>query len=62
MTDQRTAQPVLVAAKNSGRVWIENVKPRIDGGRFPAKRTVGETVRVSALTSSSAFCTLAAIK
>lgn len=30
------------------RVWIENVKPQIDCGRFPVKRTVGETVRVSA--------------
>jgi len=30
------------------RVVIENVTPQIDGGRFPAKRTVGETVVVEA--------------
>ena len=30
------------------RVVIENVSPEIDGGRFPAKRTVGQTVRVEA--------------
>ena len=30
------------------RVVIENVKPEIDGGRFPAKRVVGESVRVTA--------------
>ncbi len=30
------------------RVVIENVYPEIDGGRFPVKRTVGQTVRVEA--------------
>ena len=30
------------------RVVIENVQPEVDGGRFPIKRTVGETVRVRA--------------
>jgi starch synthase (maltosyl-transferring) len=30
------------------RVVIENVSPEIDGGRFPMKRTVGQTVRVEA--------------
>ena len=30
------------------RVIVENVYPQVDGGRFPIKRTVGETVRVSA--------------
>jgi starch synthase (maltosyl-transferring) len=30
------------------RVVIENVKPEIDGGAFPAKRVVGEKVEVSA--------------
>ena len=30
------------------RVVIENVSPEIDGGRFPVKRAVGETVRVEA--------------
>ncbi len=31
-----------------GRVIIEGVKPEIDGGRFPIKRTVGEKVFVEA--------------
>jgi len=30
------------------RVVIENVSPEIDGGRFPVKRTIGQTVRVEA--------------
>src|SRR5829696_1151081 len=30
------------------RVMIEGVRPEIDGGRFPIKRTVGETVLVEA--------------
>jgi starch synthase (maltosyl-transferring) len=30
------------------RVVLENVAPQIDGGRFPIKRTVGETVTVEA--------------
>ena len=30
------------------RVVIESVSPEVDGGRFPAKRTVGDTVRVEA--------------
>src|SRR5262245_46497580 len=30
------------------RVVIENVRPCIDGGQFPIKRTVGEEVEVSA--------------
>ena len=30
------------------RVVIENVRPEIDGGRFPVKRTVGEEVTVTA--------------
>jgi starch synthase (maltosyl-transferring) len=32
----------------SRRVVIERIQPEIDGGRFPIKRTVGETVDVSA--------------
>ncbi len=30
------------------RVVIENIKPEIDGGRYAAKRVVGDTVRVTA--------------
>src|SRR5579863_8380511 len=30
------------------RVVIEAITPQVDGGRFPAKRTVGDQVRVEA--------------
>src|ERR1039457_5456410 len=30
------------------RVVIEGITPEVDGGRFPAKRTVGDKVRVEA--------------
>ena len=30
------------------RVIVERVRPEIDGGRFPIKRTVGESVRINA--------------
>src|SRR5260370_41601387 len=30
------------------RVVIENVRPEIQGGRFPIKRTIGEPVEVTA--------------
>jgi starch synthase (maltosyl-transferring) len=34
--------------QGKSRVVIENVQPLVDGGLYPAKRTVGETVQVSA--------------
>lgn len=34
--------------KGQARVMIENVQPQVDGGRYPAKRAVGERVEVSA--------------
>ena len=30
------------------RVVIEGISPEVDGGRFPAKRTVGDAVHVEA--------------
>jgi starch synthase (maltosyl-transferring) len=41
-------QTPRLSDENASRVWIEEIKPRIDCGRFPIKRTVGEKVRVSA--------------
>jgi starch synthase (maltosyl-transferring) len=32
---------------DAGRVWLENLQPCVEHGRFPIKRTVGETVAVS---------------
>ncbi len=42
--------PLLEAVKADGRarVVIEGVKPEVDAGRFPAKRSVGEQVQVEA--------------
>ncbi len=36
------------AGELSCRVWIGDIRPSLDGGRFPAKRTVGDTVTVTA--------------
>ncbi|HVZ83429.1 MAG TPA: alpha-1,4-glucan--maltose-1-phosphate maltosyltransferase [Terracidiphilus sp.] len=40
----------MIAKEIEGRrrVLIEGITPQVDGGRFPAKRTVGEQVRVEA--------------
>ena len=42
--------PLLEVAKTDGRarVVIEGVKPEVDAGRFPVKRSVGEEVQVDA--------------
>jgi starch synthase (maltosyl-transferring) len=44
----RPAPAATAATERPSRVVIENVQPQVDGGRFPAKRTVGETVVVEA--------------
>ena len=41
-------QPTIGSDQGRSRAVIENVKPEIDCGRFPAKRTVGETMTVEA--------------
>ena len=41
-------QPTTGLDQGRSRVVIENVKPEIDCGRFPAKRTVGERMTVEA--------------
>lgn len=43
------------------RVVIENVTPEVDGGRFPAKRTVGDTVRVEADIFTDGHDSIAAV-
>src|SRR5262245_2089316 len=30
------------------RVVVENIRPRVNGGRFPVKRVIGEAVQVTA--------------
>ncbi len=44
---QQQKQQAL-ADESASRVWIEELRPQVDGGRFPIKRTVGEKVEVSA--------------
>ena len=48
-------------ARKASRVWIEDVKPRIDCGLFPIKRTVGEKVTVSAYIFTDGHDRLAAV-
>jgi starch synthase (maltosyl-transferring) len=43
------------------RVWIENVRPRVDCGEFPVKRTVGERVVVTADVLTDGHDRLAAV-
>jgi starch synthase (maltosyl-transferring) len=40
--------PVKTLRKPLSRIRVENVRPQLDCGRFPVKRTVGERVAVSA--------------
>ena len=44
----RRREETLETGKARKRVVIEGVKPEIDGGRFPIKRTVGDRLRVEA--------------
>ncbi len=37
-----------IAVDGRSRVVIENVRPEVDNGRYPIKRTVGETLTVEA--------------
>src|SRR2546430_2903532 len=47
-TDARPAGSQELPADGRTRVVIEGIAPEVDGGRFPAKRTVGDIVRVEA--------------
>ncbi|MBL0743655.1 alpha-1,4-glucan--maltose-1-phosphate maltosyltransferase [Chryseolinea lacunae] len=38
----------MIITKGKSRVVIENVQPQVDGGLYPAKRTIGERVTVTA--------------
>ena len=44
----RRREKAVESGKARKRVIIEGVKPEIDGGRFPIKRTVGDRLRVEA--------------
>ncbi len=46
--DNNHKEYMLRKDEGRGRVAIERVTPEIDGGRFPIKRIVGDTVHVEA--------------
>ncbi|MBD3219753.1 DUF3416 domain-containing protein [bacterium] len=46
MIDPRQHRPEPAPELNR-RVWLENLQPTVDAGRWPIKRTVGETVRAT---------------
>jgi starch synthase (maltosyl-transferring) len=45
---ERPARRMLQAAPTAPRIVIDTIAPSVDGGRFAAKRIVGETIRVEA--------------
>jgi starch synthase (maltosyl-transferring) len=47
-TEARPANPQALPVEGRKRVVIEGITPEVDGGRFPAKRTSGDIVRVEA--------------
>ena len=46
--DLKLTKPDKPRQDGRRRVIIESVSPEVDGGRFPAKRTIGDTVRIEA--------------
>src|SRR5213594_1234668 len=48
LTRPRAAHAPPLSDHLARRVVIDNVRPRVDEGRFPIKRTVGESVEVIA--------------
>jgi starch synthase (maltosyl-transferring) len=48
LTNNRAKKNKVMNIKGQSRVIIENVQPQVEEGFFPAKRTIGETVTVTA--------------
>src|SRR5437899_7937276 len=42
--DERPIAPPAASIEGRRRVVVEGISPAVDGGRFPAKRTLGERV------------------
>ena len=42
-------------------VWVADVRPELDGGRFPVKRVVGDVLEVSADILCEGHASLAAV-
>ena len=60
-TSARPEGARLALAERPSRVVVEAVSPEVDGGRFPAKRTVGEKVVVEADVYAEGHDTLTAM-
>ena len=43
------AEPAAIPEALARRVLVEHIRPQIDGGRFPIKRTPGDAVIVVAI-------------
>ncbi len=48
MQQEREQELQRLSDEKGSRVWIQEIKPRIDCGRFPVKKIIGEKVGVSA--------------
>jgi starch synthase (maltosyl-transferring) len=59
--NERSSKSPTIRVDGRRRVVIEAVTPEIDGGRFPAKRVVGETVAVEADIFADGHDALAAV-
>jgi starch synthase (maltosyl-transferring) len=59
--DRRSDPAARIPPALARRVWIENIQPCVDDGRFPIKRTVGESVRVTADIFADGHDLLAAV-
>jgi starch synthase (maltosyl-transferring) len=58
---EETRPAALDAAVAAPRIAIERIEPSVDGGRFPARRTVGEVVTVSCDLVSDGHDRIAAV-
>ncbi len=46
-SDTPRPMPAATPAQPPARIHIQYLQPTVDGGRYPAKRTVGDVVQVS---------------
>jgi starch synthase (maltosyl-transferring) len=58
---QKTPNTELPADELGRRVWVENLRPSVDGGRHAVKRTVGQDVRATADVFADGHDALAAV-
>jgi starch synthase (maltosyl-transferring) len=59
--EQRVAAAAQIPESLSRRVIVDGIRPEIDGGRFPIKRTIGEAVQVHATIFADGHDVIAAV-